>query len=104
MGYEDRELTCVECGATFTFTASEQEFFASKGFTNDPKRCQECRLARKSRRVQGDWGDSYGYKPREMHPAVCADCGKETEVPFLPREGRPVYCSECYARIRNESH
>ena len=36
--------------------------------------------------------------PREMHKAVCADCGKETEVPFKPTEGRPVYCRECYPK------
>jgi CxxC-x17-CxxC domain-containing protein len=35
--------------------------------------------------------------PREMHKAVCADCGKECEVPFKPIEGKPVYCKECYA-------
>lgn len=104
MSYEDRELQCVECGATFTFTASEQEFFANKGFTNDPKRCHECRLARKqSRRSQDGFGDGYGYRRREMYPVVCAECGKETEVPFQPREGRPVYCSECYAKNRENS-
>jgi CxxC-x17-CxxC domain-containing protein len=39
----------------------------------------------------------FGFK-REMHKAVCADCGKETEVPFKPQEGRPVYCKECYQK------
>ena len=38
--------------------------------------------------------------PREMHKAVCADCGKECEVPFKPIEGRPVYCRECFAKKR----
>jgi len=105
MGYEDKELQCVECGATFAFTASEQEFFANKGFTNEPKRCPECRQARKQARRQDGWGDSYGgyQRRREMYPAVCAECGKETEVPFEPREGRPVYCSECYAKVRDQS-
>ena len=37
---------------------------------------------------------------REMHKAICADCGKECEVPFKPKEGRPVYCKECYAKHR----
>jgi CxxC-x17-CxxC domain-containing protein len=35
-----------------------------------------------------------------MHPAVCATCGKDTQVPFEPRNGRPVYCSDCYATVR----
>ncbi|MFW6126136.1 MAG: zinc-ribbon domain containing protein [Chloroflexota bacterium] len=97
MSYEDRTLTCVSCGSTFTFSAEEQEFFASKGYVNEPKRCPECREARKSER----YGDG-GYRPRrEMYPAVCAECGKETTVPFEPRQGRPVYCSDCYRKVRS---
>ncbi len=105
MSYEDKTLECVDCGASFTFSASEQEFFANKGFTNEPKRCPDCRKARKDQR-QGSQGggDSYGggyQRQREMHPAVCATCGKDTQVPFEPREGRPVYCSDCYAKTRS---
>ena len=37
---------------------------------------------------------------RKMYKAVCADCGKECEVPFEPKEGRPVYCKECYQKHR----
>ena len=96
MSFTDRELVCADCGATFTFTASEQEFFAGKGFTNDPKRCQDCRTARK--RERGGGGGGYG-SPRKMFPAVCAACGQETEVPFEPRLDRPVYCSSCYNTV-----
>ncbi len=39
---------------------------------------------------------------REMHPATCADCKKETQVPFKPTEGRPVYCQECLPKHRNQ--
>ena len=39
MAFEDKTLTCVECGADFTFEAGEQEYFAQKGFTNEPRRC-----------------------------------------------------------------
>jgi len=42
----------------------------------------------------------YDRGPREMHKAVCADCGQECEVPFKPTEGRPVYCRECFAKRR----
>ena len=96
MGFEDKSLQCSDCGATFTFSAEEQEFFASKGYTNEPKRCPSCRQARKSERY-GSGG--YGSQ-RRMFPAICAQCGKETEVPFEPREGRPMYCSECYNKLR----
>ncbi len=96
MSYEDRSIQCSDCGATFIFTAGEQEFFASKGYANDPKRCPECRQAKKAERY-----GSGGYRSqRQMFPAVCAQCGKETQVPFEPRENRPVYCTECYSKNR----
>jgi CxxC-x17-CxxC domain-containing protein len=38
---------------------------------------------------------------REMHKAVCAECGKECDVPFKPDGTRPVYCRECYSKRRN---
>jgi len=41
--------------------------------------------------------ESFG-APREMHKATCADCGKETEVPFVPAKDRPVYCRDCYQK------
>jgi CxxC-x17-CxxC domain-containing protein len=97
---QDKTLTCSDCGREFTFTASEQEFFASKGFSS-PSRCPDCRAARKAQRASsgygggGGGGGSYGGE-RQMYPAVCAQCGKETEVPFQPRGDRPVYCSDCY--------
>ena len=104
MSFEEKSLQCSDCGATFTFSVEEQEFFQSKGYTNEPKRCPACREARKADRYGsggGGGGGGYGYRPqRRMFPAVCAQCGKETEVPFEPREGRPVYCSECYNKIK----
>jgi CxxC-x17-CxxC domain-containing protein len=103
MSFQDKSLQCSDCGATFTFSAEEQEQFQSRGYTNEPKRCPECRQARKSERY-GNGGSGYGsyaYTPgRQMYPAVCADCGKATSVPFEPRQGRPVYCSDCYRKVR----
>ncbi len=95
-GYQDRILTCRDCGQDFTFTAGEQEFYASKGLTNAPSRCPECRKARRS-----SGGGSSSPRPRgEQHEAVCANCGNPTTVPFIPREDRPVYCSDCYQEMR----
>ncbi len=102
MSLEDKSLQCAECGATFTFTAAEQEFFQSKGYTNEPKRCPPCREARKAERY-GNGGGGFGgsSRPRrQMFPATWAACGKQTEVPFEPREGRPVYCSDCYTKVK----
>ena len=92
MSYEDRTLTCQDCGQSFTFSADDQAYHAEKGYTNEPKRCPSCRQARRSER--GDYGQS----PRQMYPTVCAQCGKDTEVPFQPRGDRPVYCSDCFRR------
>ncbi len=98
MTYEDKTIQCADCGRTFAFTAQEQEFYASKGYANEPKRCPECRQARKTQR--GNDGGVGGYSsPRQMYPAKCAQCGKDTEVPFEPRTGKPVYCSDCYRQM-----
>lgn len=96
MSYQDRTLICEDCGAEFTFSADDQAYHAEKGYTNEPKRCPSCRAARKASRGDGGGGGG-GYRRREMHPAVCANCGKDTEVPFLPRGDRPVYCSDCFS-------
>jgi CxxC-x17-CxxC domain-containing protein len=97
MSFEDRSLQCSDCGSTFTFSAEEQEFFQSRGYVNEPKRCPECRQARKAQR----YGSSNYGAQRQMYPVVCAECGKDTEVPFEPRGDRPVYCSDCYRKVRN---
>ncbi len=98
MSFQDKSLKCADCGADFTFSTEEQEFFQSKGYVNEPKRCPSCRQSRKSERF-GSGGGGYGAK-REMHPAVCAECGKATEVPFQPRGDKPVYCSDCYRKVK----
>jgi len=96
--FEDKSIQCSDCETTFVFSAEEQELFESKGYTNEPKRCPSCRQARKAQRYGNN---GYSDRPRrQMFPAVCAQCGKDTEVPFQPREGRPVYCSECYNAVK----
>ena len=94
MGFTDKTITCADCGKEFVFSASNQEFHASKGFTNDPRRCEECRKTRRASR------DGNGSHERKMFPTVCAKCNKQTEIPFEPRLDRPVYCSECYNTIK----
>ena len=99
MAYEDRMLTCVECGQEFTFSADDQEFHASKGY-QEPKRCPSCRQARRGDRGRGG---GYGGGTRQMYDAVCDNCGTATQVPFLPRQDRPVYCSDCFAKVKPAS-
>jgi CxxC-x17-CxxC domain-containing protein len=116
----DKTLTCSDCNQSFTFTASEQDFYAERGFT-EPRRCPTCRAARKAQRGDaggssyssgggyggggsrsGGAGGGYGAPrgPREMFTATCSACGQETEVPFRPTSGKPVYCSACFAQRR----
>lgn len=93
MVYTDETLVCKECGQEFTFTARDQEFYAKQGYENKPQRCKVCRDKRKAERGE--------LKPeRQMFDAICADCGKECQVPFQPREDKPVYCRECFEKNR----
>ena len=86
--FEDKTLVCKDCGKEFIFTAGEQEFYAEKGFQNEPVRCKACRTNRKNARNTD----------RELYDAVCADCGAPTKIPFVPRNDRPVYCNECFQK------
>ncbi|HET8586426.1 MAG TPA: CxxC-x17-CxxC domain-containing protein [Candidatus Limnocylindria bacterium] len=115
--YDDRTLTCADCGTQFTFSASDQQFYADRQFS-EPRRCPTCRAARKAAR--GDGNGSYGNgsygngsygnggygnggyarAPREMFSATCASCGREALVPFRPSGAKPVYCSDCFSPRR----
>ena len=121
MSFTDKTLTCRDCGSEFTFTAGEQEFYAQKGFDNQPTRCPDCRRQRKAQRNDssyssgggyssggysdsysnsGSSGGGYGRSERVQHETVCSSCGKQTTVPFVPRGDRPVYCNDCFAQQR----
>ena len=114
----DKTLTCRDCGTTFTFTEGEQDFYAQKGYS-EPSRCPDCRAAKKASRESGGYssnygggysgggggysggysGGGYGRSERTMTQVTCANCGKETEVPFVPRGDKPVYCSDCFSQM-----
>ncbi|MBP2631641.1 MAG: CxxC-x17-CxxC domain containing protein [Firmicutes bacterium] len=91
---QDKTLSCKDCGTDFVFSASEQDFYAEKGFANEPGRCPECRSARKQERNGGSRNG--GQQQREMHDVTCAACGVETQVPFKPSNDRPVFCRDCF--------
>jgi CxxC-x17-CxxC domain-containing protein len=121
LSYADKNLTCRDCGQAFVFTTGEQEFHASKGFHNDPSRCQDCRATRKAARGESSGGyssggyssggyssggygsGSYGRRDREMFSTTCSECGNEARVPFQPRGDKPVYCSDCFSKQRSSS-
>ena len=104
MSYADKTLVCRDCGQEFTFTAGEQEFYASRGLQNEPGRCPSCRQARKAQRAEGA---SYSANaavapraPRQYFIATCARCGNEARLPFQPVKEKPVYCSSCFDVVR----
>jgi CxxC-x17-CxxC domain-containing protein len=109
----DKTLQCRDCGKSFTFTEGEQEFYNSRGYT-EPQRCPDCRAAKKAARgndsygggggggySSGGSGGGYGREraPRQMTEVTCSNCGRLTEVPFVPTGDRPVYCSDCYSQM-----
>ncbi|HEX2911701.1 MAG TPA: zinc-ribbon domain containing protein [Chloroflexia bacterium] len=104
--FSDKTLTCRDCGASFLFTAGEQDFYRSKGFTNDPGRCFDCRQKRLQKAKSGEL--ELGYQPEEKYNSKitsitsikCANCGRETTIPFKPVFARPVYCKACYQQLR----
>jgi len=121
--YTDQTLTCRDCNQQFAFTASEQDFYAQRGFSN-PLRCPSCRASRKAARGDSagggggggyssgggsSYGNGGGYSsgggygdraPRQMYTATCSSCGKDAQVPFQPTSGKPVYCSDCFRSRR----
>jgi CxxC-x17-CxxC domain-containing protein len=93
LAFEDKTLVCRDCGEEFIFTAGEQGFYLEKGLLNEPQRCPTCRATRRRERAAGN--------NREMTTIVCASCGEEATVPFVPRLDRPVYCSTCFEKVRS---
>jgi len=101
VSYQDKTLTCRDCGQPFVWTAGEQEFYASRGLQNPPSRCPADRAARRAGGGGGGGGGGgYGGGAREMFTAICSNCGKEARVPFQPRGDKPVYCSDCFEQRR----
>ena len=111
-GQSDRTLSCADCRQEFVFTASEQQFYADRQFS-EPRRCPSCRASRKASRGGGgsssggysgggysSGGGGYDRGPREMFSATCSSCGREAQVPFRPSGEKPVYCSDCFQSQR----
>ncbi len=93
MDFQDKTLTCRECGSDFLFTAGEQGFYLEKGLLNQPQRCLTCRANRRRS------PDAASTPPARTSSTVnCASCGRQATVPFVPRQDRPVYCDDCFGK------
>jgi len=91
MAFVDRILVCTDCGTDFVFTTGEQLFFYEKRFTNEPKRCKQCKAKHDS-----------GRRLKKIETrTTCAECGNATTVPFKPTQGRPVLCRSCFANAKS---
>ncbi len=88
---EDKVLVCKDCGKEFVFSVDEQQFFAEKGFTNEPTRCIDCRRSRRQQNTRNK---------REYYTVTCSKCGIETQVPFKPNGTKPVYCRDCFNEMK----
>jgi CxxC-x17-CxxC domain-containing protein len=98
--FVDKTLTCRDCGQEFVFSAGEQEFYQARGLLNEPRRCPNCRAARRATVGRADGGMAGARPQREMHDVICSNCGKMTQVPFVPTGSRPVYCMDCFQTAR----
>jgi CxxC-x17-CxxC domain-containing protein len=103
----DKVLKCRDCGEEFVFTAGEQAFYRERGFQHEPTRCRTCREKRKSHGPGAGMGGEGGARAsagggggRELHSAVCSNCGVTTQVPFKPTPGKPVFCRDCFQSSR----
>lgn len=125
MDFQDYPLICRDCGNDFLFTAGEQDFYRTKGFTKPPGRCPACRYQRKLLASQlgapqasasaslSDTSDpTASPMPESPQPLAnpsllevtaieCAKCGKATTIPFRPKLSRPLFCAECYAELKS---
>lgn len=91
MAFEDQKLVCQDCGKEFVFSASDQEFFEKKGF-QPPKRCPECRKAKKQAR-----------ESRGEYEITCSKCGEKGTVPFKPLNPKGLLCEKCFRESRGRS-
>ena len=100
----DLTLTCAGCNQEFLFSADEQGFYQGQGFKRAPKRCRDCRRARKTAEA-ANTPRPEGSGPRRpparaTFQATCSGCGAPTHVPFQPDPMRPAFCRTCFQSRR----
>ena len=92
MELEQKNIICLECHNAFAFSVGEQEFFKNRGLSHEPKRCPDCRVLMRMRRL----GKSTALAAR----ISCTACGQPATLPFQPKGDKPLYCSACFIQNR----
>lgn len=92
--FTDKEIVCCQCNQPFIFSAGEQEYFAGRSLSHEPKRCQNCRVLERLRRS--------GKSANAAFKVNCADCNEPTILPFQPKDDRQAYCNPCWKRKQDE--
>lgn len=112
MEFTDQTLVCATCGQSFVFTAQEQAFYREKGFQHTPKRCRDCRRAKRAMQPSDNGGGAQARSGRNggaqrdpdaqpvLYDAVCSACGGSVQLSFRPDGVRPVYCRSCFDERR----
>ena len=118
MEFQDKNLTCTDCGTSFVFTAGEQRFYQEKGFAHEPRRCRDCRSKKKDGGGGGGGGGARSYAgggggggrsyssegggERQFYSATCSACGGPAKLSFQPSSDRPVFCRTCFQARQTE--
>src|SRR5207253_9152643 len=97
--FNDKTLNCADCGQEFVFSKNEQAFYAERGFTNEPKRCTNCRDKRKNARE----GNGGGRGERQMASVTGDSGGVATPVPGTPVRGNSVACRDACNHRRSRT-
>src|SRR5438132_13959358 len=98
--FQDRSISCIDCGEQFVWSVGEQIFFNAKGLRNEPKRCKPCKQAKTQRLAAISAARRSGLRQRTQVTVTCAQCGQQTTVPLYPPPRRPAYCASRFLAAR----
>jgi CxxC-x17-CxxC domain-containing protein len=96
------QATCSECGQACEIPfrpSGDRPIFCSKCFEKKNGGSSSSRPSN----FGGDRRDRFSFEDKQMHSAVCAKCGKDCQVPFLPTAGKPIFCDNCFGKGGNNT-
>ena len=90
MAFQDKSVMCIDCGFAFIFSAADQEYYSSRGYLGDPKRCTSCKETRQTQAKKHTPSVKH-----EVSTVTCVRCGRDTSVPVHSHTVSPIYCNNC---------